>query len=337
MSLILKSFLLIGSLTADAFPLQSSRRPLVRPFHSLKSDEDGGFNPEFVHVMVNGLPGAMGQEVSAACLRKGMRIAPIAFTGPGLEGSIMVKPEPNCPDDQQVEVKLITGPPDGSGAGLEAINEFTAGLPVGHQLIIVDYTHPTAVNANVAFYAKNNLPFVLGTTGGDRELLMDTAQGKWAVIAPNMAKGIVALQAGVDMLAQSFPGAFSGYTLSVQESHQKSKADTSGTALAVSASLEKLVDTPFDTDEGITRFRGDDASKAFGVPESAMGGHAFHTYFLRSGDGTVEFQLQHNVCGRNVYAEGTADAVLFLSRRMAVDTNAPQVFSMIDVLKEGGI
>ena len=35
-------------------------------------------------VMVNGLPGAMGREVAAACLRRGLHLVPVALTGPGL-------------------------------------------------------------------------------------------------------------------------------------------------------------------------------------------------------------------------------------------------------------
>ena len=54
--------------------------------------------------------------------------------------------------------------------------------------------------------------------------------GVFAVIAPNMAKQIVALQATLEGMAAKFPGAFEGYTLTVQESHQATKADTSGTA-----------------------------------------------------------------------------------------------------------
>ena len=34
---------------------------------------------------------------------------------------------------------------------------------------------------------------------------------------------------------------------------------------------------------------------------------------IRSADGSVSFALEHNVCGREIYAEGTADAVLFVA------------------------
>ena len=45
---------------------------------------------------------------------------------------------------------------------------------------------------NVAFYAHNGIPFVVGTTGGDREKLMQdaTAGDSYAVIAPQMGKQV---------------------------------------------------------------------------------------------------------------------------------------------------
>lgn len=65
-----------------------------------------------------------------------------------------------------------------------------------------------------------------------------------------------------------------------------------------------------------------------------MSGHAFHTYRLESADRTVSFELQHNVCGRRVYAEGTADAVEFLLKARRNPSGKRQ-FNMIDVLESG--
>jgi hypothetical protein len=31
----------------------------------------------------------------------------------------------------------------------------------------------------------------------------------------------------------------------------------------------------------------------------------------------VAFEFQHNVCGRSIYAQGTVDAVLFLSKKVS--------------------
>ncbi|GAY63304.1 hypothetical protein CUMW_224480, partial [Citrus unshiu] len=51
----------------------------------------------------------------------------------------------------------------------------------------------------------------------------------------------------------------------------------------------------------------------------------------------VSFDMdQHNVCGRSIYAEGTVDALLFLSKK--VQSKADKCISnMIDVLREGNM
>ena len=72
------------------------------------------------------------------------------------------------------------------------------------------------------------------------------------------------------------------------------------------------------------------------VPESALDGHAFHTYRLTSPDKSVTFEFQHNVCGRRIYAEGTVDAALFLAQQIQAGSEQ-KVFNMIDVLRAGNM
>ena len=49
-------------------------------------------------------------------------------------------------------------------------------------------------------------------------------------------------------------------------------------------------------------------------------------------DGTVRFEFTHNVNGREIYVQGTLDALLFLRERVAAGAQG-RIFSMIDVLK----
>ena len=296
---------------------------------------DGNVDPSSLRIMVNGMPGPMATAAAEACLRKGLSLAPVAMTGPEIEPGIITVVDPVS--GSSANVRLIPA----TDEGREEIVASLAGLreAVGeNNVLAIDYTHPSAVNANGVFYADNKVPFVMGTTGGDRgKLLEDMASRKaFAVIAPNMGKQIVAMQAGLEDLANKFPSAFAGYKLEVTESHQKTKADTSGTAKAVIASLKKLSDDDFDLEKDIEMLRDDESSLAFGVPEDALKGHAFHTYTLTSADGSVQFQLKHNVAGRTVYAEGTADAVKFLARKVHSGMEG-QVFSMIDVLQDGAL
>lgn len=44
----------------------------------------------------------------------------------------------------------------------------------------------------------------------------------------------------MQLMADNFPGVFNGYKLSVVESHQRNKADVSGTAKAVVASMQQM-------------------------------------------------------------------------------------------------
>lgn len=52
---------------------------------------------------------------------------------------------------------------------------------------------------------------------------------------------------------------------------------------------------------------------------------------------SVSFELQHNVCGRRVYAEGTADAVEFLHGAALDKSSEKRIYNMIDVLESGGM
>lgn len=69
-------------------------------------------------------------------------------------------------------------------------------------MIIIDYTLPMAVNDNGRFYNEHGVPFVMGTTGGDREALLQATEGAgtYAVIAPQMGKQACSPQRNLHML-----------------------------------------------------------------------------------------------------------------------------------------
>jgi 4-hydroxy-tetrahydrodipicolinate reductase len=284
-----------------------------------------------VRVMVNGMPGPMATAAAEARSRKGLSLAPTAMTGPNVDPCIIQVFD--TVSGKSAQVRLIPSTES------ELIASAIAGMKEASDLLLaIDYTHPSAVNENAKFYVKNKIPFVMGTTGGDRGALLEDVKGNFAVIAPNMGKQIVAMQSALEELAKKFPAAFEGYELKVKESHQKTKADTSGTAKAVIESLKVLTkNQEFEADRDVNMIRDDQESVDFGVPRDALLGHAFHTYTLTSPDGSVEFQLQHNVVGRTVYAEGTADAVKFLAKKIAEGHDAPQIYTMINVLEEGAL
>jgi len=275
-----------------------------------------------IRVMVNGLPGKMASEVARAVYRSDdFTLARFSFCSPRRKESFV--PVDGVPFNvalvlpgQREDYILSTGEDDS-------------------WLVMVDYTRPDAVRGNVEFYCRHGCPFVLGTTGhDDRSALERLVQdsGNVAVIAPNMAKQIVAFQAMMQYAAENFPNSFAGYELEIKESHQKGKKDTSGTARAMADDFNQL-GIPFAVGQ-IRSVREPSEQLAMGIPEDALSGHGWHTYTLNSADGTVLFRFTHNVNGRSIYAEGTLSALRFLQQK--VDEGAQgRVFSMIDVLKSG--
>lgn len=273
-------------------------------------------------VMVNGVPGKMAASTAEEVLARGLTLADEALTGPNVDTSFSAG---------GVEVKLA-GPADHAACLQRMLEKYP-------KLIVVDYTHPSACNPNVELYCEAGVSFVVGTTGGDvaaMKAAVEGASGVYAVIAPNMGKQIVAFQAMMGMMASQFPGVFDGYTMTVTESHQATKADTSGTAKAVVSSFNGM-GVKFSVAD-IEKVRSPPASMdRMGVPgKYVTTGHAYHTYHLTSPDGTVNFEFQHNVCGRGVYAAGTVDAVQFLEKRKT-EGDSKRLFSMIDILRSGAM
>ena len=272
-----------------------------------------------IKIMVNGIPGNMAVNVAKHALDdERFEVIPYSFTGPEIVETQYVI--------DSLSITLIQ--PEKKKQAVTGIVDREVSF------ISVDYTHPLAVNGNAEFYCKHNLPFVMGTTGGDRKLLEDTIKKSSipAVVAPNMAKQIVGFQAMMEYGAKSFPGLFKGYSLTVRESHQKGKADTSGTAKAMIRYFNEL-GIPF-TEEEIIKERDPETQKAkLGIPEKYLSGHGWHTYTLISEDQTVRFEFTHNVNGRDIYAKGTLDAISYLQKRIEEGAKG-RMFTMIDVLKQ---
>ncbi len=271
-----------------------------------------------IQVVVNGIPGKVACAVAAHVVADPrFELLPVSLTGPDIQ--------PSEHTVAGMSIALIR-----PGAREAA----TVSLRGRHgRFLSVDYTHPSAVNTNAEFYCRLGLPFVMGTTGGDRAALEETVRrsGTAAVVAPNMAKQIVGFQAMMEYAADTFPGLFQGYTLEVRESHQGGKADTSGTARAMVRYFNRL-GVPF-AEEQIVMERNPEVQKTrWGVPEQYLTGHGWHTYTLVSADRTARFEFTHNINGRDIYALGTLDALVYLQKKLDEGARG-RLFTMIDVLK----
>lgn len=273
---------------------------------------------EKINLMVNGLPGNVAKTIVENIKdSKIFNIIPISLTGPDTEEDYF--------EIKDLKIELVK-----PQVRDERIKDFKSQYK---DFYAIDYTHPTAINSNCEFYCKNEIPFVMGTTGGDRDKLFKDVENSQisAVIAPNMAKQIVGFQAMMEYAANNFPGIFKDYTLELKESHQFGKADTSGTAKAMVGYFNEL-GLDFKKDDIKMERDPKKQEEEWKIPKDHINGHAWHTYTLNSNDETVKFEFTHNINGRDIYTNGTLDAVVFLIKKLDSKIKG-KVFSMIDVLK----
>jgi 4-hydroxy-tetrahydrodipicolinate reductase len=265
-------------------------------------------------LLMSGLPGRMAMAVAEEAHKaEDIDLKPLSLSAEA----------GTCDVLGETEIELL---------GPDQRDKFLEAYQACENAIVVDYTHPSAVEGNVEFYTQHKIPFVLGTTGGDYsrvESLVVNSQTP-AVVAPNMGLPIVAITAMLDWAAKEFPGVFNSYDLSVRESHQKGKADTSGTAKDLIARFQTL-GANFDMDDILMCRDGETQKKDWGIPDEHLQGHAFHTYDLHSSDKSAHFSLSHNILGRSIYAKGTLDGVRFLRARLG--EKVTKSYNMIDVLK----
>ncbi len=270
-----------------------------------------------IRVIVNGLPGKMAWAVATAIVNsEDMELVPRGLTGPETKLKHIVV--------ASTEIDLF-GPDE---------RDY---LLISSTDIVVDFSLPAAINQNVDFYIKKKLPFVMGTTGGNfayikGEVLKEKSIN--AVVAPNMAKEVVALQAMLEFAATNFPGAFSALELKVVESHQRTKVDTSGTAKALVKCFNDL-GVDFSADQ-IEKQRTTNNYEAMEIPREYWDGHGWHTYSLQKPDGTVFLEFKHNINGREPYICGTLDALRFLAKIQERQLSNGVTYTMIEVLKGKG-
>jgi 4-hydroxy-tetrahydrodipicolinate reductase len=199
-------------------------------------------------------------------------------------------------------------------------------------LFAIDFSKPAAALTNVEFFCQSRTPFVMGTTGVDRNaavnLVMKSAIS--AVIAPNMAIPVIVLQAMIEFAANTYPHALEGYNLKITESHQKAKVDKSGTGVAIGQEVTKLGVTLAEND--FVSIRDPQQQKKMGIPDSALDGHGYHDYRIESPDGTHEITFGHNIRGRDVYVAGVLKALGFLKSKCSMGTKGV-TYSMRDVIE----
>jgi 4-hydroxy-tetrahydrodipicolinate reductase len=204
--------------------------------------------------------------------------------------------------------------------------------------VIVDFTQPTAVNRNAAMYCRHRIPFVMGTTGGKRGTVGNPGELELAVmhseisavLETNFSAWVNVMREMFRFAGRTFPGAFKGGKRLFKEGHQPKKKDVSGTMISILPAFELLFGERIGMDE-IRMVRDSLVQEMeYGVSEQDTTGCGYHMYRLRSANGAVDLNFEHNIRGRQDYVDGCLQAIRFLVKHRG---DKGKVFSMVDVLK----
>lgn len=161
-----------------------------------------------IDVLVSGAAGRMGREVVAAVAgAEGMRVA--ALVDPAHDGRSVA---------------------DGLGGEMPCEGNLAAAIARIQPHVMVDFTHPSAVEDNIRTALASGVHCVVGTTGVAPETLVALADeapdGTCLFVAPNFAIGAVLMMRFAGQAARYLPHA------EIVELHHDRKADApSGTAL----------------------------------------------------------------------------------------------------------
>jgi len=194
--------------------------------------------------------------------------------------------------------------------------------------VIIDFSHPNALDNLIKYSVKNLIPIVICTTGHTeaQKVLIEEAKGKVAVFkSGNMSLGINLLMNLVAQSARTLEGLFD---IEIVEKHHNKKIDApSGTALmladAMNEALEKKCDYVFERES--TRERR--TATEIGI-HSVRGGTIVgeHSIIFAGNDEIIE--IKHTALSRDVFAVGALRAAKFMKEK------SNGLYSMKNIIEE---
>ncbi len=194
--------------------------------------------------------------------------------------------------------------------------------------VIIDYSHPNALNALLDYAKATGTPVVLATTGYSEEQLAEIRKASEQVAlfsSFNMSIGIQLLLALSKKAAQVLGNQFD---IEIIEKHHNQKIDApSGTALMIANAIIGVTDPPKHPVYDRHSVRKKREITEIGI-HSIRGGTIVgeHEVLFAGPDETIS--ITHTASSKRVFAEGSVNAAIFLAGKPA------GMYDMTDLLNE---
>ena len=193
---------------------------------------------------------------------------------------------------------------------------------------LIDFTRPEASIGYLTVCIKNNVKYILGTTGfsdEEKQKISQAAKDISICFAPNMSVGVNLL---VSLVEDATKVLLEDFDMEIIESHHSEKIDApSGTAIRLGEAIAKTANLSLKENGVFHREGNTNRRKKNEIGFSTIRGGDIvgdHTV-LFAGDGE-RIELTHKAGSRSTFAIGAIKAVKFLSNHEA------GLFDMMDVL-----
>lgn len=218
-------------------------------------------------------------------------------------------------------------------AGFDASQKFNPDYPVFNDLfkitekidIILDFSHPNALDKILEYSKKKHIPAVIATTGLSEEQinkLTEHSNNTPVFFSYNMSLGINLISR---LLKQSISAIANDFDIEIIEKHHNKKVDApSGTAYllanAINESLQEDYSFTFDRSKTISKR----AKSEIGIHSLRGGTIAGEHSVILAGDDEI-IEIKHTALSKKIFATGALKAVKFL-------VNQPNGFYNVDNL-----
>ncbi len=181
--------------------------------------------------------------------------------------------------------------------------------------VIVDFSHPSALDLLLDFAVKRNMPVVVATTGLSKEQkqkLVDISTKIPVFFSANMSLGINLLIELAKKAAKVLDGNFD---IEIVEQHHNQKIDApSGTALAIADGINEVIENTAEYVYDRHSVRRKRQKNEIGL-HSVRGGTIVgkHNVIFAGQDEIIE--ISHEASSKEVFAVGAVKAAVFMKDR----------------------
>jgi len=250
-----------------------------------------------VNVIMSGLPGDMATRVYNIIKQTdNVELArtsnPVALTGLKIKDQLIDEPY-RLRYAEKNGIDLVAP---------ESHDDILAVLKDMHKDSLIGINFATKEGFDVNFkFAEHKIPFIYGGTGATDEQKTELKEAVRrnnipAIMSSNMCSHIVGLQKTMNNISNISQINLAYHNLSIIESHQEGKQDTSGTAKDMINYFNKMgTNYQVETLKKGGMIREPEEQLKIGIPKEYLSGHGWHNYILYSQEKSESIDMLANL------------------------------------------